>query len=494
MANRFFLAVLFTILLCPAHAIAQRAIGVIWEAPAQSQSAREQLQDLAAQGISYIKVNQKLEESTWRTIAELRFTVYGMLPVRFPVVQTLSKADSAFENKISGYLAHFSDKETLKAVGVFSYGQVDDLQFQNALEIFAEENLSQFSKPLYYQTTLAKHSPVDSLFNFKMLSTSGETVPVTSAIGAYVYNPQRSSRWKLSPLKTFLEHTPANDSIPVFFDGAWLQTMQQKHPHLRQTLQLYASSSEPAFSLPKQGQIKASEHNTVIIALLLSWVIFAFTYNSSPVYQKSMARYFTGHKFYVDDVMQRIIRSPLPGGSILVQHTIAGAIFFYCIFHATFTSTGFEALYYYYPLLSLFGTWSLSIFILGFFITLFAEIICVTWLKYTNPDITHLSQLLNLYPWPLQINLLVITLMLTLFLAGQSIILIYAAALIFLLIFLSAFIITALDSSRYVASKKILFLVGTMGAYITIMVGLLIWMAASPKLHNVIELAASLPK
>jgi len=33
-----------------------------------------------------------------------------------------------------------------------------------------------------------------------------------------------------------------------------------------------------------------------------------------------------------------------------------------------------------------------------------------------------------------------------------------------------------------------------MGAYITIMVGLLIWMAASPQLHNVIELAASLPK
>lgn len=494
MFNRFFLAVAFLSLLCPTHVFAQRAVGVSWKAPTSTQIAETQLRDFANTGISYLLVDQKLDRSTWQTISSLNFTVYAMMPVRFPVVQTFSQADSIFNRETAAYLSHFSNKSVVKAVGIFAYGQTENSRFRNSVKKFLADNVSGLVKPIFYQTTQADSSPIDSLFSFKILSVSTRSVPQSDFIGAYLYKPGDKTKWDLSPVKTFLEQTVANDSIPVFFDGSWLQTMQQKHPGFQHTLTLFTSSADPAFTLPQPNRIQPSGHNSVIIALLLAWIIFAITYHNNPAYRKSLVRYFTGHQFYVDDVMQRLIRSSTAGFSILVQHAIAGGIFFYCLFYVSFSPLGTEALFNHYPFLSLLGTGGVSIFCLGFLGTFILQAIGIIWLRIANPEITYFSQILNLYTWPLQLNLLFATLLLTLFLAGQNSSFIYLVAFVFIIIMLGTFVITALDSSRNTASKRMWVLAGTAGVYSAIIIGVIIWVAASPTFLNVIKLAASLPK
>lgn len=493
MATRFFLALLIVCALYPAAGLAQRDMGIIWDVPQESQAAQNELRSFIETGFNHIQISRTPDNATWDVIDELGVQVYVMLPIRFPITHTFAEADSSFKDQIANFIAHFSERESVAAVGLFAFGPTDNTAFENSLGDFFSEIKTTIAKPRYYQTAQPNPMPVDSLFSFRLLTLSQKTAPEPSKIGGYVYRPDDSMIWDLGPVKKFLEQTATAESPPVFFDGTWLQSMQQKHPQFRETLKLYATTSEPAFALSYEPEFGATQHDAVIIALLLAWVIFAVTYHSSPVFRKSMARYFTGHKFYVNDVMQRHIRTPLPGTAILIQHTMAGGILFYCVFNTAFSSLGLEVLYSHYPMLALFDDGNISLFITGCMFTLILESTCIAWLIIANTEITHYNQVFNLYPWPLQINLFVISLLLTLFMTGQHPFLVYVAAFLFVVILLSAFVISAMDCKRLLHSKRLWFISATVGLYTVILIAVLIWILASDTFLDVIYLAASQP-
>lgn len=240
--------------------------------------------------------------------------------------------------------------------------------------------------------------------------------------------------------------------------------------------------------------VTTAEDSIIVTILLLSWLILAFTWHISPVFRRSFFRYFASHQFYVKDVFLRHIRTLLPGGSILLQHIFLSGIAFYCIGNHLISYRGRETLFSHYSVLSVFGEGSLAFFIWGAFIAFFVEAISIAWLRFAHPKITYFSQSLNLYPWLLQINLFLATAMVPVYISDAGSLPLYILGVMFLLLFLVAFVVASLDGIKFLPVKQRWRVLSyTTALYILALIGLVIWISLSPRLLNVIALAVSLP-
>lgn len=491
MVKRFFVAVILIVLFVPASMWAQRTVGVNWQVPDTPAEMKSQVQYFSDLGITHLQINRQLPPSVWQTIEDYNFTVFGKLPINFPVLQTFSKADSTTRAQWLQLAEYYNDRRPVKAVNLFAYGQVQNPGFRRAVRAFQRDIAD--TKPLVYTTTYARPLPIDSLFDAKMVSLLNTDASINNHINAFWYEPAFNKNLELAPVKQFLEATSAYPGLPVFFDSVWLQNMIEKHPGFEETLRLYATSSQPVFPLPKEEHTYSIQRNIIVIMLLLVWLILALTYNYNPVYRRSFLRYFTGHKFYVQDVMQRHIRSLFSANSILVQHAICGGIVLYCIYEVTFSALGHQAILFHYPILSAAGNNTLAVFFWGFGATILIETVSIFWLRFANPEVHFISQIVNLYPWLLQLNLIVATLASIVLLAGWHPIIIYFLGCLFIIFFVSSFTVTAFDTGYYMQSNRYWYLAGTAGLYLALLAGTIIWLFLLREFINVIYLAASLP-
>lgn len=477
----------------PFDSAGQRAIGVDWSVPENYSEAATQLQHYADIGISYLQIHEPLESEVWKKIDELGFTVYGTLPVNFPVSDTFSKADSARLDTLSAIIANYNRQPSIKAIGTFAYGALSDAAFKRLAADFTIGLKSETDIPLYYIAADETGSAVDSLYSFKILRLPGPNVSKKSRVAAFIYRPANADKWNLATLKNSLEQTADSPQYPFFIESSWLRDMEKKYPDFGQVLSSFTAGGDAVFPLPESSPKPFSSASAITVLLLLAWILFAVTYSYDPVYRKSFVRYFTGHRFFVDDVMKRHIRSPFTGGSILLQHAISGGVVAYIIFKVFFTSLGYEALLYHYPLLPEMDAGGLNLFFWGCLLTFGFQLICLAWLRSAHSGISSIIQVINLYTRPLQLNLFTATLISIFFLSGPRPSIIYALGIIFILLFSLSFVITAADAGRFLQTKRIQYYAVTMGLYLLGLIGLVSWLLSSNSLQNVLELAVSLP-
>ena len=491
MVNRLFVAILYVLIVIPAPGLAQRAVGIDWDVPDQPAEAAEDLQYLSDIGISHLQISQTLSPQTWERINRLEFTVWGKLPINFAVTETFSTADSSFASNMQSLAAHYNDQNSVRAIGLFEVGAVHDGQFIEAVNSAKQEFKKHITKPFYYITADLQQTKADSLFEFSfLLSAEGNS---NRSFSGYMYLSERNDRWNLAQVKSFIDHTASQPQAPIFFKSSWLKKMVKQHPGFSRILTLYASSAEPAFPLPKKSPTSMDSNTVIVIMLLLAWFSFGAIYSYNPVFRKSFMRYITGHRFFIDDVMQRHVRDIFSGSIILIQHAIAGGIITYCIFNVFFSPLGYQALLSHYPFLSVFGDGILGPFFWGTLLTLLVEIFNILWLWAINPATKFISQIINLYPWLLQINLIVATLVAAFYLAGQRNNFVLILTCVFLIFFISSFILTALDTVRFARKKRHWIYAGTIGIYSVILLATAIWVSFSSELLSVVALAARLP-
>src|SRR5699024_3168581 len=154
---------------------------------------------------------------------------------------------------------------------------------------------------------------------------------------------------------------------------------------------------------------------------------------------------------------------------------------------------GQQALYTHYPFLSILGTGWIIPFLWGISTALLIHILSIGWFWLANPQITHLSQILNLYVWPLQVNIVVGTLISILFLSGVNSFVIYLIALLFGCIFAGAFIINAFKNGSKMGPKRLMYMGKTAGLYTFCLAAAIIWVVTSPTLLSIVSLASALP-
>lgn len=493
MGNRFFAALLSIFLAAPVSGWAQRAVGIDWHIPAKQSEAVADLQDFSELGITHLQIEQELDQQTWQLIDSLQFTVFGKLPVDFAVTQSFSEMDSAFTGRLQKLADHYNAQNIVQGIGIFFVGATYDEEFQQAVSSFTQRLGKDVQKPFYYTTTESESTKTSSDFSFQIILSGNADETISDQAGGFLYKPEPGMQWRLASVKSFIESTSNRLQTPIFFESSWLEEMVNRHPDFAQTLRLYATSVDPVFPLPQKSDHKIDSNTIIVVMLLLAWLIFGATYNYNPVFRKSFMRYFTGHTFFVDDVIQRHIRSLFTGFSILIQHAICGGIVLYCLFHSVFSPLGYEALYSHYDILAIFGTGALGLFIWGCLFTLVIEIVSILWLWIVNPATEYLSQIVNLYPWLLQLNLIITTFIAAVYLPGGNSVLIYLLTGLFIILFIGSFILTAFDTVRHVTSRRLWVYAGTLGGYSIVLAGLIIWIGLSPKLLNVVELAGLLP-
>lgn len=472
----------------------QRAIAVQWNIPEDRTEALVQLDSLRKLGIRLLEIEQQPESGIWQRIDSLELSIYGSIPIKFPLPDTFSNPDSALLEKISNQVNIYSGQESVKAIGLFHYGAVKDPAFASAIQPLLSQIREGFAGDIYYTTLHNETHPVDSLTDFKMLATRidneyviSNSDSLSSHTGACIYQPGNRKYSLLTPFKEYLNGVSERE-VPVFVTSDWLFRMLDKYPEFSSTVKLYNSQKDFLFPTPRE-QVQASfNHSWIVLLLVFIWGLFTVTHHLSPVYRKSLVRYFTGHVFFVEDILDRHIRSVGPVVVVLVQNILLTGITFYSLSVTFLSTTGLQALFHHYPLLLIFNHPLLSLFLLGCGIGIVLTVISILWIRLTNKGISQTRQVINLYAWPLQINFFIATLTVAFITAGSYPTLVLGMSGLFVLIFILAFVIAAVDTSKALKSNKGWFMTLSVGLYGVAWIGILFWIIQSA-IPEVVQLA-----
>ncbi len=251
-----------------------------------------------------------------------------------------------------------------------------------------------------------------------------------------------------------------------------------------------------AHGLPVLLSSRPSQHFNVresilVIFLLILWVTIAIHYSFEPNYRKSLVRFFTTHHFFVDDVMEHLTRLSNSNFIAFITQTFIGGMFVYTLAQTAFTTTGFRALIFHYPLLGFLDHSMLSLFFLGLAGVLIYNLVCIAWVYFGVTGIEFPGQAITLYTWPQHLNFILITIMVTLLLSGSPVFIIYVLGLLFIFVVLSSFYLSAFDTARYSKSSFLQHLKTTIPHFI-IVLSVLLWLLTQTQIIDVIRLSANL--
>ena len=104
----------------------------------------------------------------------------------------------------------------------------------------------------------------------------------------------------------------------------------------------------------------------------------------------------------------------------------------------------------------------------------------------------HFSQVLTLYTWIFHLDFILISLMLLSHLTNGSSVFILSMGIIFILVWLTGFFLTALDSSKYLMKGRVKYMILTFGLHTLLNILLLILFLRSDYIMQILELAVKL--
>lgn len=473
---------------------AQRSVGVKWEMPDNQEAAIKQLQQYHELGISIIEVQSPLTNSVWEEINRLEFEVYGNLGIKFPTTTTFSDPDSSLLTSIQKKSSIYLSQPSVSAINLFEHGATHRSSFFKVLQPIArqlkmlrEVNLYYTSRLLATQDTLLSDFIIQDIY---VIPQNINTLSVTqdSTIGGYIYSPSKDLYNYLTPFKKVLDITSPASGKPIFVHQSWLDSILDTHPDFSKTLHSVISKPDAVFPLPKESIPDSRASVLPILVLLFIWGTVALHFNSSPLYRKSLFRYFSAHKFFIEDIYQRHIRSSFPALLIILQNAFLLSTCIFVTYSTVLSPLGKEALLFHFPNLSMFGNGALSLFFWTIAGSLIISFLSILWLYLTHKKINSLTQTATIYAWPQQINILLGTLVITFFSADASNMLIVIFTILAFLIFILSFLLASIDTARF-AKSKILHQIKTSGLYLAVWGGLLGWILTNKQWMDIINLS-----
>lgn len=487
----------FFLLILPRSSPAQRTFGVAWDIPGDANEARQQLDRFEELKITYLELDQIVSEELWAEIKKRDFNVYIQIPVKYPVVETFSEADSSLVRTYQRFLTHYGRRQ-VAGIGAFAYGQTNNPSFADAVAPFTEQISSSLSLPIYFKAWSSMDQAINALFDFTIakinVSQDFQSKPdsTLNSSEVYLYHPEASLEGNIAPLKWFFQRTSINPSATLFFDSDWLLQFVNEHKSAERILIEQATYQDAVFPLPQENLPSKKAHSVIVLILLIVWGTVALTYSFIPTYRRSLFRFFFSHKFFIEDVMNRHIRSLIPSFILLVQHSILGGIFLYSVASIFFSTTGLNVIYHYFPMLALLGTSYFSFFFLGIIFTILFQFVSLGWLYFANRSVGYLSQIAILYSWPFHINLVITTIIVTLLMAGTYFYVLATCLILFVVILLLDFPVTAYDTGQDVKEYKWLYAVGTLGVYTLLLAIVLLTVFTNNYLLHILDLAIAI--
>ncbi|MEX2368323.1 MAG: hypothetical protein WD510_02355, partial [Balneolaceae bacterium] len=425
-------------------------IGISGSAESLAEMEQEILVPLQEMGVSVLEIRGFATEALVEKLQETDLFLFVMQNRRFTTPVLLDQNGESFREQDRMLIQFYESRlgERVRAYGLFQYpselspGMLDGMnRHAGQLHAAEERDLS-----FYYQSSLLNPPVPPSQFSF----LSSRFTPSSESLHTSVvhFHPDETAVHSLTALRDLLGKTLEREQSIVIIDLEWLLEQLDRFDLLAKALQAYSTDQEILFPLPSSSQPHPSPNRMVIllIAVLATYLVH---YSYYPIYQRSLFRYFTAHKFFVEDVMDHRLRNPISGVILFLQHVILCGLFAWVSIQIFFSPLGIEALFFHFPFLSRFGTDPFGFFLWGVLFASVLQTVSIIWLHLPNKKTRSFGQTLNLYVWPLHLNLLTMLILVTLYQAGNTggggV---HTVFFLFLFVWFSSFNIAAFDSVR----------------------------------------------
>ncbi len=443
------------------------------EADYQSVSAEELL--LFEQlGISILEFEGIAPQRVVNLVDESQFQLFITQPRRFITAPDLQRSDSLYFQEDLAIIEEFRAQigEKAAAFGLFIYPDETSGLTLNLLNQYASrfQGINNGELLLYYRSAFPGRQNYPASYSFRSTHIeAGKTDLITTQVIHFI--PSSNSLESLSELKSVLELSIDRNQSIVLLPYNWLLIQLNEFELLGQVLTTYSRNQTLLFAEPDIGETSPSPNWVVIIFIILFGTYIAH-YHSSLLYQRSLLRYFTMHKFFIDDVMEYRIRTSISATVLFFQHILITGLASYVVADILLSTLGIEALYYHFPLLNLFGSGPLGISLFAIFSAAAIQLISVSWLHLINNQ-SRFSQAMTLYTWPLQINFLVLLILIAIYQSGGAETWAILFSICFMAVCVIGFIIAALDIAVYITKYRLLYILLTVGLHVAFLIFLI---------------------
>ncbi len=466
--------------LCTSFSISAQAqnprLGVSWSLPPTSAiEISGQLDAFENIGIEVIELMHPVNPVLLDSISSYPFEVYIRFDYKFITSSGLNEFADSFLEDYKMLISDFASNPQVTAFGLYSFSQSFDESFAESFEIITRE-LRKSSNSSFYEIT----SGTSSFLDFSIAEISGEQV-YENETGLLLSKENSVNDAKL--INTLFE---SNTEL-LLFNSSWLSGALELNPGLLTAFREMKSSGE--FVLPEQQEQTASSPlNWPVIIFLLVWVSVGLNLKISPNYRPLIFRFFTGHRFFVDDIMRYRERSIASGIFLFFQHAFLSGLTLYIVFSTLVSEKGLEVFYHYMPLLAIVGKNYFSVFVIGVLVSLLVQVIGIIWLYLPSKAMTHFSQVMSLYTWIFHLDFLIVSIMMVIYLSGGSTNLLIILSIVYVVVWLIGFLLTSLDSSKYLQRGRIKYIFYTFGLHTVVNIAILVFIFANALITDILEL------
>jgi len=413
------------------------------------------------------------------------FAVPGHLSVEMGYISAnMAEKYQMFENEAPGRIV---------AASLLRYPYENFPNFLNAAQSLADSLDPVLSVPLYYQSAGLASNSLPRGFNFvSERMYAGQQHQTGHSVVHFIPSADlRESYIALNQTMNRLQDF--NESI-LILSAPWFFTQLESRNELRYLFQDYTMGEQVTLPLPAPTQpIPSINWSFILLMLILG--SYAVHLRYQPMYGPSVIRYFTNHSFYVADVYEHRLRNVMPGFYLMIQHAFICGLFAIVFAEIYLSSQGFAVLENHFPGLMVFGGNIYSLFAAGLIIAVLVQAVSLLWIYFTNRELTAFSQVLNLYCWPLHLNLIAVTLLVVLHQIGINEIITAILSALFILIWFFSFNIAVIDSAKFLTAglSKVIFITLTAGIHLIIVVGIIYYAIYTPSIIEPILFAIEIP-
>ncbi|WP_069130648.1 hypothetical protein [Rhodohalobacter halophilus] len=448
--------------------------------------SEDQYQQASSGGIDFLLFNH-LEQLQGVPVEP--FYLIFQFPIEYPTLSKIESESSQFIREIISETNDLANRYPGKitSVGLFKYPNEIHPRFNVQAAAIADSVKAGVQLPVFFQTALSDGSrPRPQHVDFRVY-TDLENNPVQNR-NAVHFRPSEDLRESLIRLEQLVVETLRHEESLIILPAEWYFQEISTKPDFEIIFSSYRDGVHIPFPIPYRAETPPAMNWNVIFLFVIFGSILVHA-RLQPAYLPSLSRYFFNHSFYLEDVLEHRIRNMIPGLIILLQHALTTGVIFYLSAEMLFNSIGLEVLRHHFSSILWTSNPYLSLFIFGFVLAVFLQVISVLWLHLPNKNLRHLSQTLNLYAWPLHINFLVAAIFIVLYGSNPGDTLIASILIAYLFVWFMSFNFAALDASKYLERLKLVYLLVTVGLHI-LLFGYLFWAAFNfPSIHEPLQMA-----
>lgn len=453
----------------------QPSLGIIWDYPADSTEAGNQLDTFTRHGIDYLQVEHPVNPEVLSILRESPFTVLVQLNKSYLTLNEIRSAQNDLLQQYGEAADRYRSYLNIAAIGLLSNSQTSHPEFDDTFSPVLDSLSARSNKDFYFYA------------NEEWAYFNSPDRPFASLFEDSVFERADIAAFD----ERFGREVNQNSSLVFFMQSQWFIEAHSEYPEFSESLKEYELSKEWDIALPASDESRESQ-SWMVILLITLWVGLAVLFRLLPYLRPMLLRYFLAHRFFVDDILHYRERAITGGIALMIGHGLFSGMVFYMLAQTFISEAGLNAFFHHLPSLAIVGINFASFFALGLILTLLIQAIALLWLYLPAKNLEHFSQVVNLYSGLFFLDFLIVTVLVTLFVTGfgPATILVFGA--LFVLVWYGAFNISAFDISRSSGPGTALYLFLTIGLHTVVSIGLLVLFLINDSLLQIFDLALSL--